>query len=125
MEWLVKDRIYKFNANTSTPLEFYLDVPEGLELSEPVTTSVYHVLTEALNNIKQYASASAVWITLKREDSRLSLLVEDNGCGFDTQNMSLAELVRSHHFGIVGMFEWARLINGTLTISARRGGARR
>lgn len=122
MEWLVKDRIYKFNADTSTPLEFHLDVPDGIELSEPVTTSVYHVLTEALHNIKQHASASAVWITVKHADGHFSLSVEDNGRGLDTQNLSLAELVRAHHFGIVGMFEWARLINGTLAISARRGG---
>jgi signal transduction histidine kinase len=30
--------------------------------------------------------------------------------------------VRSHHFGIVGMFEWASLVNGEFSIKSREEG---
>jgi signal transduction histidine kinase len=51
--------------------------------------------------------------------------VEDDGCGFDIATASLSDLVRRHHFGLVGMHEWARLAYGRLTLQPRLGGGTR
>jgi signal transduction histidine kinase len=45
---------------------------------------VYRIVQELLNNILKHAAATEVLVQLVREDSRLNVLVEDNGRGFDT-----------------------------------------
>jgi signal transduction histidine kinase len=45
---------------------------------------VYRIVQELLNNILKHAAASEVLVQLVREGTRLSVLVEDNGRGFDT-----------------------------------------
>jgi len=45
---------------------------------------VYRIVQELLNNILKHASATEVLVQLVREGTRLNVLVEDNGRGFDT-----------------------------------------
>jgi two-component system NarL family sensor kinase len=45
---------------------------------------IYRIVQELLNNVLKHASASEVLVQLIREQSRLNVLVEDNGKGFDT-----------------------------------------
>lgn len=44
---------------------------------------LYRIIQELLNNIIKHAAATTVLIQLNREGNRLSLVVEDNGRGFD------------------------------------------
>jgi signal transduction histidine kinase len=72
----------------------------GLEKRLDRTTEImlYRIIQELINNIIKHASASTVLIQLNREENRLSLVVEDNGKGFDTaaadgrQSMGLATI---------------------------------
>lgn len=45
---------------------------------------IYRIVQELLNNILKHASASETYVQLIRENNRLSVVVEDNGKGFDT-----------------------------------------
>jgi signal transduction histidine kinase len=45
---------------------------------------IYRIVQELLNNILKHAEASEAFIQLIRENSRLNIVVEDNGKGFDT-----------------------------------------
>jgi len=45
---------------------------------------VYRIVQELLNNVLKHAGASEAFIQLIRENSRLNIVVEDNGKGFDT-----------------------------------------
>ena len=44
---------------------------------------VYRIVQELLNNTLKHASATDVFVQLIREENRLSIVVEDNGKGFD------------------------------------------
>ena len=44
---------------------------------------VYRIVQELLNNILKHAAASETLVQLVKEQSRLSIVVEDNGKGFD------------------------------------------
>ncbi len=46
---------------------------------------IYRIIQELLNNIMKHAAASEAMVQLIREDGRLSIMVEDNGKGFDTE----------------------------------------
>jgi signal transduction histidine kinase len=80
---------------------------------------LFRMAEEALRNIERHAMASRVTVTLSmKNDSRLSLQIDDDGIGFDTG------LSRPGHFGLVGLREQAQLIDAELHIrSAPNEGA--
>src|SRR6476661_6337847 len=59
---------------------------DGLDedtLSEGLKVTIYRIIQEQLNNILKYASASVIQIRLTQNYYNLTLLIEDNGQGFD------------------------------------------
>jgi signal transduction histidine kinase len=51
----------------------------------------FRIIQEALNNVKKYAQASLVKVTLTKLDHRFILLIEDNGIGFNLNNRKAGE----------------------------------
>ncbi len=50
-----------------------------------IETILYRVLQECVNNILKHAKASRVDISLIKDETGISLTIEDNGIGFDTR----------------------------------------
>lgn len=115
----VKDAAYKLEAQTDLRLQIQVDVRDNLQVSEEATLAAHHIVTEALNNVRKHARAQNVWVTLTQSETQLKLTVADDGCGMATDTLSLSELMRAGHFGLVGMHEWAGLIHGTLNFVTR------
>ncbi len=83
------------------------------EIEPEIALCVFRVLQEALTNVRRHSRARKVVITLKREYERLVLTVYDNGVGFDLPgNQNLDQ----PGFGLAGMRERARLVNGELDV---------
>ena len=58
------------------------DVEEGLQMSDEVTTSLYRISQEALNNALKHSCATRIRISLARQgEDKARLSVEDNGVG--------------------------------------------
>jgi signal transduction histidine kinase len=94
-----------------------LNVPEHMDdLPPTVEQCVYRVAQEALANIAQHAQARHVEITLRRENGHLTLIVADDGQGFDPSAVDI-----EHHLGIQGMQERAEMMKGTLKIESATG----
>jgi signal transduction histidine kinase len=85
----------------------------GLEprLSEPVESALYRIAQEALTNIAKHAGASAVSIVTRRDGERLTMIVEDNGTGFDAA-------APAQGLGLVSMRERAELLGGSLRVES-------
>lgn len=58
----------------------------GMEtrLDKPTEIIIYRIVQELLNNVLKHAGASKAFMQIIRENDRLSIVVEDNGKGFDT-----------------------------------------
>ena len=119
IEWVVKEVVYTFQESSLLPVTLTVTVPDELWLDEQMTLVIYRVLLESLNNVRKHAQATQVWVTLTRQAEQLTLSVEDDGQGTTLNTLSLPELIRLHHFGIVGMHEWATLVQGTLQLRER------
>jgi len=52
---------------------------------------IYRIIQELLNNIFKHAKATEVLVQLLREENRLSITVEDNGKGFDVNDLEKSE----------------------------------
>lgn len=64
----------------SCQLEIPLQIPE-IKMSTIARHHLFLAIKEALNNVVRHSSASEVWIRVKCENQRLTILVEDNGRG--------------------------------------------
>jgi signal transduction histidine kinase len=84
-------------------------------LAPEVETALYRFVQEALTNVAKHAQAVTVSVVIGRRSGGVSALVEDDGRGFDPQD------VRSDALGLVGMRERLALLNGTLAIESSPG----
>ena len=55
-------------------------------------------------------------------EKQLILSIEDDGVYSPISSLPLPTLIRRHHFGIAGMYERAKMVNGDLTVEQHEGG---
>jgi len=84
-------------------------------LPAEVETTLYRIVQEALTNIVKHAGASRVSILLVRRSGTATVVIEDNGQGFDPADL------REERMGIVGMRERVELHEGRLTVESTPG----
>lgn len=80
-----------------------------------VETGVYRLAQEAINNACRHAQASQIVVQLVATPQMVTLTVEDDGRGFDLADVS------GSRFGLVGLNERVRLLNGRFHIESTPG----
>lgn len=98
-----------------------LDV-EGIEGRVPASIEVtcFRVAQEALTNIAKYARAKMINLALRRQDGEVTLVIQDDGVGFDVMQARRRAL-DGKSIGLLGMEERVRLAGGSLLISSAPG----
>jgi PAS domain S-box-containing protein len=86
-------------------------------LTSEAETMMYRLAQEALNNVAKHARADHVDVVLERSAGHLSLIIEDNGVGFDASNVETV----GEGLGLVGMRERAALVGADLQIESTPG----
>lgn len=84
---------------------------------DPYTkTVVFRIIQEALNNVIEHSEARNVRIALKSDADNRLLIIEDDGIGFDFDNITKAEgdNVNKRGYGLLGMQERVNSVNGHL-----------
>ena len=85
---------------------------------------LYRFLQEALTNVARHADAQEVVVGLCCQDDKVSLMVEDDGRGFNA-HMSVAAHSQAKGIGLLGMQERLESLGGRLEIETSPGeGAR-
>ena len=78
----------------------------------------YRIMQECLNNIVKHSGASEAGAKIHRSEKEgLTLLVWDNGKGFDTDSMASKRASQSG-FGLAGINERARILGGKIVINS-------
>lgn len=102
--------------------QFEIDMPvemsfpeHELNLSAEQSLALFRVAQESLTNVRKYAKASQVKLSLQEEGGVVLLSIRDNGVGFDTQDIEL------HGHGIAGIKHRTQMFNGSLTLSSSPG----
>jgi signal transduction histidine kinase len=116
-EWL-KDYVYEFGLRHDFSAELRLpsDQPP-IVLPPHREVHLTRIVQEALNNVRKHAQASHVQMALIPNGRKLTLRIEDDGCGFDVSRV-LADRGR---FGLSTMQERARLSGGKLQLESAPG----
>jgi signal transduction histidine kinase len=72
-------------------IEVKVDLPETEpELSDAVSLSLFRIVQEAFTNIRKYAQARHVGVSLRQTPTAIELTIEDDGVGFDPDSPKLA-----------------------------------
>ena len=100
-----------FSETTEMHVELEAQLGEA-RLPAEVETTLYRIVQEALTNIVKHAEATKVSILLVRKAATATVVIEDDGKGFDTED------VRAEGMGLAGMRERVELHDGRLTVES-------
>jgi signal transduction histidine kinase len=84
-------------------------------LDTPMQIGLYRIIQEALTNVARHAQAKTVSVIFNWDAPRLRLVIQDDGQGFQSRNLSEQP---SSHLGIEGMRQRASMLGGTLEVSS-------
>lgn len=99
-------------------VESVIDDVDGIFPNE-TEISIYRVLQESLSNVLKHSDASRSTVLIRRNEHGVSIVVEDDGRGFDPSEHRYG---KRPGFGLLGMSERVRLLGGTYTIESEIGG---
>ena len=104
-----------FGEQTGMSVHFQQMWPTADRLPAEIETALYRIVQESLTNIVKHARATSVSVVLTRKDDSVSVVVEDDGVGFEPHR------AREDGIGLAGMRERVALLGGRLAIESRPG----
>ncbi len=108
--------IRAFETEVHTPIELKIFNPAALDVPQPIAAQVIHILSEALHNVRKHAQASLVQVLLDVHDGKACFSVQDNGCGFDLNQVNGGD-----HLGLLIMHTRAERCGGQLEVHSAIG----
>lgn len=108
--------VENWSKHFGVPIELHVSGMDRDRLTPETETALYRIAQEALNNVAKHAQATSVAVVLDRHSDNVSLIIEDDGVGFDWQQI-FSEVDKG--LGLVGMRERAELIGGAIEIESQ------
>lgn len=115
---VLEEYCQEFAGRTGMVIEY--SSTELPTLSDSVRITLYRFLQEALTNVVKHAEADRVRVILDYTDGTVSLLIEDNGDGFDS-HIEMRPTKQQKGIGLVGIQERVRAVNGRLEVVSEPG----
>lgn len=101
------------NLEKNTKIEFYYyQNVENLLIPYNIQINLYRIIQEALNNATRHSGCQKIHIQLVESENDIILTIEDNGVGFDPDNVKVSGL------GLQSMETRASALSGKLDISS-------
>ncbi len=114
-------RWYAKNHLEPAGVEVQLEVTgAGRRLSPQVETALFRISQEAMNNVVRHAGAHHAYVSLQVDAELAVLTVEDDGRGFNTQEILFAT-DKERRLGLFGIEERVSLLGGTFEINSEPG----
>ncbi|UCF93133.1 MAG: PAS domain S-box protein [Desulfobacterales bacterium] len=113
--WLIDNFVRHYGIKAAPRIE---NVDHLLSRDDQIM--IFRTFQEALTNIGKHAQAGNVVIEVRRVEDRISLFVEDDGRGFDMEELS-AKKVSEKGLGLAAMNERARMLGGSLSLRSEQG----
>lgn len=106
----LKEYAERWQEHTGIKVEMVVSGERSLPLE--VEQALYRVLQEALSNIARHAEADTVKLSLSMTPENVTLVVSDNGRGFDVNDIA------SSSYGLTGMKTRLNEVGGSLNVES-------
>ena len=114
----------RFRTEYSLAVDLFIE-DRNLRLPDRLCRELFQIYREALHNIKKHANASHVVVKLGQDETKVFLVVDDNGLGFSFSGRYTSEELDRLRLGPISIKERTRSVGGTLTVESNPGhGAR-
>lgn len=97
-----------------TGIAVRIDAPEDVPVPDERATAAFRICQEALTNVSRHSAATRVQIEVTGHDQTLSLVIRDNGKGFEMTR-------KEGSFGLMGMQERAQTWGGKVRVESAVG----
>lgn len=97
-------------------VRFFVD-DDAEPANEVVALALFRIAQEALRNSAKHGRARHASVALSRGDDELTLVIADDGCGFDVEAVRRS----SDGLGLVSIEERARLVKGQAVVASSPG----
>ena len=115
--WAALDwQAHEFVQSAELQLDWQMDVTQAVALEEQAAIAIFRIFQEMLSNVGRHAQASRVAITIEANRQAIRISVQDNGRGAEPAAFEAADA-----YGVMGMRERARHLNGSIAISSQKG----
>lgn len=118
LEAALRELLRQWSASQRLATDLHVSLPGDQRLPAEVETQLYRIAQEALNNVGKHAAASHVSLLLERRGSEVAMIVEDDGRGFEIEDIRKDA---SRGMGLMGMRERAATLGGDVQVEARPG----
>jgi two-component system NarL family sensor kinase len=108
----------EFSLHSGMPVAFS-SAGRVEKLPQVVGTVLFRIAQEALTNIERHAGASSISLSLERRRHELTLAIQDDGAGFDTEDVAVHP---QRGIGLRNMMERLDAIGGLLQITSSKAG---
>ncbi len=99
-------------------MEFQLELEkDDNRLSPSLSLALYRIVQQGLMNVMRHAKATKTTVTMRFHDDILTMIIEDNGVGFELPE-KMVEMVREGHYGLVSMRDRVESIGGKMHIDS-------
>jgi len=92
------------------------DINIEAQISSRIIKQMVYIVREALNNIAKHAKAENVVVKIIEINNKININISDDGVGFDIRILDKL----FGHYGIVGITERVKAINGEIKIESKR-----
>ncbi len=108
----IRELVNAVNASKSIHIDFNSSIEGSLGMSLDIT--IYRVVQEVINNMIKHAKASSIYMKIERNAADLTIVIFDNGIGFDTE-----ELKNSSGIGWKNILSRISMLNGDIRLESQ------
>ncbi|MBV6622322.1 MAG: sensor histidine kinase [Rivularia sp. (in: Bacteria)] len=113
LETSIDTLIKNFHHSTNIKPNYHINL--FYSLPRDISTAIYRIIQESLTNISKYAEATEVNLQITTTASKLHLMIQDNGKGFDIGQNTTG-------FGLQSMRDRTLALEGDFNIKSIPGG---
>ena len=111
--------IEEVSQHSGLDIDYSFTSPPGLErLPSRIEVPLFRIAQEAITNVQRHAEASHASVVVLRQPNDITLLIEDNGNGFDSSMISERG---DKCLGLIGMRERVALLGGSVVVESTPG----
>jgi signal transduction histidine kinase len=108
LKWQAREVSKRSGTDVTVSAELVSD-----DFPDEYKTCIYRVVQEALTNVSNHAHASSVRIRVRQEQERVTLLIQDDGQGFESKQVK--------GLGLLGIHERVTRLGGKFTVHSAPG----
>lgn len=99
-----------------TKINIKCNFDREIKLNKEIEIHLFRVCQELLANVRKHSQATYVEFNLQKIDKNLIIQINDNGIGFDKNELSF-----KNAFGLLGIRERIHILNGKFDLSSSKG----